>query len=134
MTTAAFDSNTNKWTLTTREGMQYVCKWLHMATGYYRYDEGYTPEWDGVEQFEGEIVHPQKWTDDVKYQGKRVVIIGSGATAVTLVPSLVEGGAEHVTMLQRSPGYYFSLPGKGERGSPTSPSTIMSRRHPRHTQ
>mmetsp|Transcript_9884 Transcript_9884/g.23281 ORF Transcript_9884/g.23281 Transcript_9884/m.23281 type:complete len:504 (+) Transcript_9884:176-1687(+) len=112
--TAAFDSTTNKWTLTTRDGMQYVCRWLHMATGYYRYDEGYTPEWDGVEQFKGEIVHPQKWTDDIAYQGKKVVIIGSGATAVTLVPSLVEGGAEHVTMLQRSPGYYFSLPGKGD--------------------
>jgi len=112
--TAAFDSSADRWTLTTRDGTQYACKWLHMATGYYRYDEGYTPEFDGVERFKGEIVHPQKWSDKVEYEGKRIVVIGSGATAVTLVPSLVEGGAEHVTMLQRSPGYYFSLPGKGD--------------------
>jgi cation diffusion facilitator CzcD-associated flavoprotein CzcO len=73
-----------------------------MCSGYYRYDEGYTPEFPGVDRFEGQVVHPQFWSEDVSYEGKRVIVIGSGATAVTLVPALAEK-AEHVTMLQRSP-------------------------------
>ena len=80
-----------------------------MCSGYYRYDEGYTPEFEGAERFRGRIVHPQFWTDDVDYEGKRVVVIGSGATAVTLVPALARKAA-HVTMLQRSPSYVVSLP------------------------
>ncbi len=83
-----------------------------MCSGYYRYDEGYTPEFEGIERFEGRIVHPQFWTEDVDYEGKRVVVIGSGATAVTLVPALAQKAA-HVTMLQRSPSYIVSLPGRG---------------------
>jgi monooxygenase len=86
-----------------------TCGFLFMCSGYYRYDEGYTPEFDGTERFHGRIVHPQKWTDDVEYAGKRVVVIGSGATAVTLVPALAQQ-AKHVTMLQRSPSYVISLP------------------------
>ncbi len=82
---------------------------LFMCTGYYRYEEPYTPEFPGVERFAGPIVHPQHWTDQIDYAGKRVVVIGSGATAVTLVPELART-AQHVTMLQRSPTYMISLP------------------------
>ena len=82
------------------------------ARGYYRYDEGYTPEFEGRERFRGPIVHPQQWPEDLDYAGKRVVVIGSGATAVTLVPAMAEQAA-HVTMLQRSPSYVVSLPGRG---------------------
>ena len=81
-----------------------TCDFLFGCTGYYRYDEGYTPEFAGIERFAGQVVHPQHWPDDLDYAGKRVVVIGSGATAVTLVPALAEQ-AEHVTMLQRSPSY-----------------------------
>jgi cation diffusion facilitator CzcD-associated flavoprotein CzcO len=86
-----------------------TCGFLFMCTGYYRYDAGYTPEFEGIERFRGRIVHPQHWTDDIDYAGKRVVVIGSGATAVTLVPALAESAA-HVTMLQRSPSYVVTLP------------------------
>jgi monooxygenase len=85
------------------------CGFLWICSGYYRYDEGYAPEFKGVERFRGPIVHPQQWSDDVSYGGKRVVVIGSGATAMTLVPALAKK-AEHVTMLQRSPSYVVSLP------------------------
>ncbi len=85
------------------------CRFLFMCSGYYRYDQGYTPDFKGTGRFGGRIVHPQRWTEDVEYEGKRVVVIGSGATAVTLVPALAERAA-HVTMLQRSPSYIVSLP------------------------
>lgn len=83
---------------------------LFSCAGYYRYSSGYTPEFPGSDSFRGRIVHPQHWPEDLDYTGKRVVIIGSGATAVTLLPSMAEKAA-HVTMLQRSPGYIISLPG-----------------------
>ncbi|HEX7176477.1 MAG TPA: NAD(P)/FAD-dependent oxidoreductase [Pyrinomonadaceae bacterium] len=86
-----------------------TCNFLYLCTGYYDYEGGYTPEWPGVEQFGGLIVHPQKWPEDLDYEGKRVVVIGSGATAVTLVPAMAER-AGHVTMLQRSPTYVISRP------------------------
>jgi cation diffusion facilitator CzcD-associated flavoprotein CzcO len=86
-----------------------TCNFLYACTGYYRYDEGYTPHFEGIERFRGEIVHPQHWPADLDCAGKRVVVIGSGATAVTLVPALAES-AEHVTMLQRSPSYILSIP------------------------
>lgn len=89
-----------------------TCNFLFGCTGYYRYDEGYTPQFRGTERFRGQIVHPQHWPEDLDYAGKRVVVIGSGATAVTLIPAMAEQGAEHVTMLQRSPSYVFSLPGR----------------------
>ena len=79
------------------------------CTGYYRYDEGYTPDFPGQEDFRGELVHPQHWPEDLDYTGKRVVVIGSGATAITLVPAMTDK-AEHVTMLQRTPTYITSLP------------------------
>jgi monooxygenase len=91
------------------ESVQMSCSFLFLCSGYYRYDEGYTPEFPGSERFAGEIVHPQRWKEDIDYAGKRVVVIGSGATAVTLVPSMARGAA-HVTMLQRSPSYIMSLP------------------------
>ena len=88
---------------------QFTCRFLFMCSGYYRYDQGYTPEFAGIERFQGQIVHPQHWPEDLDYAGKRVVVIGSGATAVTLVPAMAETAA-HVTMLQRSPTYIVSLP------------------------
>ena len=93
------------------ETAQFRCKFLFMCTGYYRYDQGYTPRWDGTERFEGAIIHPQDWREDLDYAGKHIIVIGSGATAVTLVPALAERAA-HVTMLQRSPSYVVSVPAK----------------------
>jgi monooxygenase len=111
---AAWSSDDARWTVEversdTGETVQLTCGFLFTCTGYYRYDEGYTPEFDGIERFGGEIVHPQFWSEDIDYTGKRVVVIGSGATAVTLIPALAER-ADHVTMLQRSPSYIISLP------------------------
>ncbi len=111
---ASWSSDAAKWTVeaTKKDGTRVVftCRFLFMCTGYYDYDAGYTPEWPGAPRFRGRIVHPQKWTDDIDYDGKRVVVIGSGATAVGLVPALAERAA-HVTMLQRSPSYMLSFPG-----------------------
>ena len=92
-----------------------TCSFLYGCTGYYRYDEPYTPPFEGLERFGGTVVHPQQWPEDLDYAGKRVVVIGSGATAVTLVPAMA-GTAEHVTMLQRSPSYVLSLPGRDPLG------------------
>lgn len=86
-----------------------TCNWLFSAAGYYRYDEGFTPHFDGVEQYQGQLVHPQHWPEDLDYSGKRVLVIGSGATAVTLVPALTDKAA-HVTMLQRTPSYVLNAP------------------------
>jgi cation diffusion facilitator CzcD-associated flavoprotein CzcO len=91
--------------------VQFTCNFLYLCTGYYDYESGYTPEWPGVERFCGKIVHPQKWPNDLDYTDKRIVVIGSGATAVTLVPALAERAA-HVTMLQRSPSYVVTRPAK----------------------
>ncbi|MCW3027897.1 MAG: flavin-binding family monooxygenase [Solirubrobacterales bacterium] len=111
---AEWSSEDARWTVTaqrsdTEEAVQMSCSFLLMCSGYYRYDEGYTPELPGSERFQGRIVHPQHWTDDIDYEGKRAIVIGSGATAVTLVPAMARS-AEHVTMLQRSPSYVISLP------------------------
>jgi cation diffusion facilitator CzcD-associated flavoprotein CzcO len=91
------------------ETVRFTCNFLFMCSGYYKYEEGYTPEFPGSEDFAGRIVHPQKWPDDIDYAGKRVVVIGSGATAVTLVPEMAKTAA-HVTMLQRSPTYVVARP------------------------
>jgi cation diffusion facilitator CzcD-associated flavoprotein CzcO len=93
----------------TGDTMTLTCGFLYACTGYYRYDEGFTPSFEGIERFGGKIIHPQHWPEDLDYAGERVVVIGSGSTAVTLVPSLAEH-AEHVTMLQRSPSYIVALP------------------------
>ena len=91
------------------ERVSITCNFLFMCSGYYSYESGYTPEFAGLERFGGRIVHPQKWSDDITYAGKRVVVIGSGATAVTLVPEMAKTAA-HVTMLQRSPTYVVARP------------------------
>ena len=93
----------------TGEIRTFTCGFLISCTGYYNYDAGYLPDFPGVDQFQGQFVHPQHWPEDLDYMGKKVVVIGSGATAVTIVPTM-SGVAEHVTMLQRSPSYVFSLP------------------------
>ncbi len=92
-----------------RESVRLTCNFLYLCTGYYDYEAGYTPEWPGFDNYKGIIIHPQKWPQNLGYAGKRVVVIGSGATAVTLVPAMAET-AEHVTMLQRSPTYVVSRP------------------------
>ena len=86
----------------------YRGRFLFFGTGYYNYDEPYTPEFPGIEQFGGDVVHPQFWPEELDYSGKRVVVIGSGATAISLIPALAETAA-HVTMLQRSPTYMMSM-------------------------
>ena len=91
------------------ETVRYSCKFLYGCTGYYRYDAGYEPSFPGARQFCGRVVHPQHWPEDLDYAGKKVVVIGSGATAVTLIPAMAQT-AEHVTMLQRSPSFILSLP------------------------
>ncbi len=103
----------NRWELTVDRGGERVeihSSFLLACSGYYNYDEGYTPEFAGREDFRGTIVHPQHWPEDLDYQGKKIVVIGSGATAVTLIPALIDSGAGHVTMLQRSPTYIAALP------------------------
>jgi cation diffusion facilitator CzcD-associated flavoprotein CzcO len=111
---AEYDGETCRWIVQaqvaeTGKAVAIACSFLFMCTGYYRYDEGFTPRFEGEDRFQGEIVHPQHWPESLDYAGKRVVVIGSGATAITLVPAMAER-AEHVTMLQRSPSYVVSLP------------------------
>ena len=109
---AAWSSAEGRWTVTVEvEGRtsRLTCTVLFCAGGYYRYDEGYTPMFPGVEQYAGQLVHPQQWPQDLDTTGKRVVVIGSGATAVTIVPALART-AGHVTMLQRSPSYVLPVP------------------------
>lgn len=101
-----------RWTVTSDgpDGpTRFTCNFLFMCSGYYNYARGHTPDWPGTEQFAGRIVHPQFWPADLDYSGKEVVVIGSGATAVTLVPAMAQRAA-HVTMLQRSPTYVVSRP------------------------
>ena len=113
---AAWSSADARWLVDvertdTGQHVQIAAAWIFCAGGYYRYDEGYTPHFEGRERFKGQIVHPQHWPADLDYAGKKIVVIGSGATAVTLVPALAET-AGHVTMLQRSPTYVIPLPAK----------------------
>jgi cation diffusion facilitator CzcD-associated flavoprotein CzcO len=113
---AEWSSDDSRWTVEatntqTGEPVRITCDFIFNCSGYYRYDEGFTPEFEGTERFKGQIIHPQHWPEDLDYRGKRVVVIGSGATAVTLVPAMA-GTAGHVTMVQRSPSYVVSIPGK----------------------
>ncbi len=113
---ADFDSATAQWTVALErdgEHFEVTCDWLFGgATGYYDYAGGHRPHFEGEEDFEGRIVHPpQSWPEDLDYTGKKVVVIGSGATAVTLIPAMA-GEVEHITMLQRSPSYVMPLPRK----------------------
>jgi cation diffusion facilitator CzcD-associated flavoprotein CzcO len=113
---AAWSTDDARWSVAVERGdtgeqLELTCSFLFMAPGYYRYDQGYTPEFEGIERFSGRVVHPQFWPQDLDYSGQRVVVIGSGATAVTLVPAMADEAA-HVTMLQRSPSYVIALPGR----------------------
>ena len=113
---ASWSSEDLKWLVEVQneandETVQYMCDFLYGCTGYYRYDAGFTPTFPGADRFRGQLVHPQHWPDKLDYCGKRVVVIGSGATAVTLVPAMSHT-AGHVTMLQRSPTYILSLPAR----------------------
>src|SRR5262249_50545872 len=113
---AEWSSEHARWTVEaertdTGETVRITAGFVFMCSGYYRYDEGYTPEFKGTDRFQGPIVHPQHWPEDLDYAGNRVVVIGSGATAVTLVPAMTDKWG-HVTMLQRSPTYIISLPGE----------------------
>ena len=114
MLRASFSSDTALWTVHTQNTVAgtedtFTCNFLISCTGYYDYEHGYTPEFEDREKFRGTIIHPQHWPEDFDYTGKRIIVIGSGATAVTLVPSLAKKAA-HVTMLQRSPTYVVALP------------------------
>ena len=113
---ASWDTATARWTLDVeigpeRQPVRYSCNFLYMCSGYYDYAAGYLPSWPGADRFAGRVVHPQQWPADLDYAGRRVVVIGSGATAVTLVPAMAEKAA-HVTMLQRSPSYVAARPAK----------------------
>jgi len=116
-----FSSDTDAWTLTINDAKTGKLRELRArivlsAAGYYKYEKGYTPHFEGRENFKGEIIHPQHWPENFEYSGKKVVVIGSGATAVTLIPEMAKK-AEHVTMLQRSPTYIASIPAKDRIGN-----------------
>jgi cation diffusion facilitator CzcD-associated flavoprotein CzcO len=111
---ATWSSADNRWTVeavnnATGEAVTITAGFLWMAQGYYRHETGYTPEWEGMEDYQGKIIHPQTWPEDLDYKGKNVVIIGSGATAATVLPAIADD-VKHVTLLQRSPTYF--IPGR----------------------
>ncbi|MFC4003288.1 flavin-containing monooxygenase [Prauserella oleivorans] len=111
---ASWSTERAQWTVRvertdTGDQVSLTCSFLFVCSGYYRYDEGYTPDLPGVEEYTGILVHPQHWPEDLDHTGSRVIVIGSGATAMTLVPAMADT-AEHVTMLQRSPSYVLSVP------------------------
>jgi cation diffusion facilitator CzcD-associated flavoprotein CzcO len=114
---AAWSSAEQQWVLRVRDGSgeerNIACNFLWMCQGYYRHAEGYTPNWPGMQDFAGPIVHPQTWPQDLDYTGKRVVVIGSGATAATLIPNMADKCA-HITMLQRSPTYFWTGENRNE--------------------
>ncbi len=118
ITRADWSSEDQQWVLDVERGdtgeqLRFTCGFLWMCSGYYRHSEGYTPDWPGMERYQGRIVHPQTWPDDLDYTGKRVLVIGSGATAATLIPAMADD-CEHVTMLQRSPTYFYPRPNVDE--------------------
>ena len=110
---AGWSTDEARWRITAQRGdgtmFELTAAFLFSCSGYYRYDHGHLPDFDGMDEFEGTLIHPQHWPEDLDFTGKRIVVIGSGATAVTLVPALARSAA-HVTMLQRSPTYIASLP------------------------
>jgi cation diffusion facilitator CzcD-associated flavoprotein CzcO len=116
--TASWSSDEQLWLITARRNdndkqVQFTCGYLWMCQGYYRHSQGYTPEWDGMDEFKGTIVHPQTWPENLDYAGKRVVVIGSGATAATLIPNMADD-CSHITMLQRSPTYFWTGENRNE--------------------
>ncbi len=118
ITHASWSSTDELWTVDatrkdTVERVRFTCNFLWMCQGYYRHAEGYTPQWPGMERYTGQIVHPQTWPEELDYKGKHVLVIGSGATAATLVPAIANDCA-HVTMLQRSPTYFIPAPNRND--------------------
>ncbi|MBI2769404.1 MAG: NAD(P)/FAD-dependent oxidoreductase [Burkholderiales bacterium] len=117
---AAWDSAQARWTVTARrddgQDVCFSCRFLFFCSGYYDYEKGHDPQWPGQAEFSGRIVHPQHWPADLDYASRKVVVIGSGATAITLVPDMAATAA-HVTMLQRSPSYIVALPGRDGVGA-----------------
>jgi monooxygenase len=118
ITSATWSSDDARWTVDvtrtdTGEQLRFTTDFLWMCQGYYRHSEGYTPDWPGLDRFEGRVVHPQTWPDDLDLTGQRVVVIGSGATAATLIPAIA-GRCAFVTMLQRSPTFFFVRPNTNE--------------------
>src|ERR1022692_3782537 len=114
VTVASWSTADRRWTVEvtrddTGQQLRFTAGFLWMCQGYYNHAKPYRPQWDGIDRFQGEVVHPQRWPEELDLAGKRVVVIGSGATAATLIPAIA-GKAEHVTMLQRSPSYYFAPP------------------------
>ena len=112
--TAQWDSSSATWRLGIEKGEQgqledVTCKILYLCGGYYNYDQGYLPEFKGYDEFEGQLIHPQQWPEDLNYENKKVIVIGSGATAVTIVPAMADKVSK-ITMLQRSPTYYMAAP------------------------
>ncbi|KMQ83263.1 fad-containing monooxygenase [Lasius niger] len=108
---AAWSSAENLWTVEVMRGdsgelLRFTTNFLWMCQGYYRHEQGYTPEWKNKDAFKGQIIHPQSWPEDLDYSDKRIVVIGSGASAATLIPALA-GKCRHITMLQRSPSYFM---------------------------
>ena len=129
---ADWSSADARWTVQVANGTALTCDFLYACTGYYDYAQGYQPDFPGLADFRGQVVHPQFWPADLDYSGKRVVVIGSGATAVTLVPAMTDKAA-HVTMLQRSPTYLVVLPNRdavadaARRFLPARPANAIAR-------
>ncbi len=133
---ADWSDDDNVWTIRVDrngEETELTASFLFAASGYYNYDQGYTPEFAGSEDFAGTIIHPQHWPEDLDYADKKIVVIGSGATAVTLIPALANSGAGHVTMLQRSPTYIGALPDvdpftvRMNKSLPEKPAYVVNR-------
>ncbi len=136
VTAADWSDSDNRWTVRVDRGgeeVEFSAKYLMACSGYYNYDQGYSPEFAGADEFDGTIIHPQHWPENLDYTGKKIVVIGSGATAVTLIPALAGSGAGHVTMLQRSPTYIGSLPDvdpfavRMNKTLPAKPAYVLNR-------
>ena len=126
VTAASWSSSARRWTVETNHGA-FTCSFLYLASGYYDYATGHRPEWPAEADFKGRIVHPQFWPEDLDYAGKRVAVIGSGATAVTLVPAMAEKAAS-VTMVQRSPSYVVAAPARDGMAK-WLPATLVRWKH-----
>jgi len=126
VTAASWSSSARRWTVETNHGA-FTCSFLYLASGYYDYATGHRPEWPAEADFKGRIVHPQFWPEDLDYAGKRVAVIGSGATAVTLVPAMAEKAAS-VTMVQRSPSYIVAAPARDGMAK-WLPATLIRWKH-----
>ncbi len=122
---AEWSSDSSHWAVTihdldTSERETVICNFMWMCQGYYRHEKGYTPDFPGMNDFAGAIVHPQEWPEDLDYRDKKVVVIGSGATAATLIPAMAQD-CRHITMLQRSPTYFFARPNNNELADALAP-------------